>query len=394
MAREEDQYVTEDEREPIVNEEDVDTDEEYEDDENENAIEETEEEKLPDSANPDDFTPPDDMPSPDDLDKMTDEEFQNFLSTGKMDKKKQEPKPEKVEKPEEDEEEKPVEETTKPVSKKIEDGEIDYKAAYESIFKPFKANGKEIQPRTVNDVVSLMQMGANYTKKMQQLAPMKRAVESLNKAHISEEDLNFLIDIHNGNQGAIKKLLKQHEVDPMDLDLDETNYVPNNNLVSDSDMEFNDVLQDIGEDNLPKIQEIVTKKWDAASKKVLLNNPEILRKLGEEVQLGRFDTIQDILEEQRMYGRYKGVSDLDAYTDIVTKYVDFINQNMQEQSKQQVTKTRKVQPRQITKSIPDKSKAAPSRSKPKTKSAKFTASDILNMSDEDFNKLNLNDLYR
>lgn len=393
MARtlEEDSYVTDEEPEVTSNEEEQDSDELYEDDENENAIEDTgEEEVLPDSANPDDFTPPDDMPSAEDIDKMSDDEFKQFLDTGKFESKKKASKPEP--KQEEPEEEQEVEE--KPVSKKIEDNEIDYKAAYESIFKPFKANGKEIQPRTVNDVVSLMQMGANYTKKMQQLAPMKRAVESLNKAHISEEDLNFLIDIHNGNQGAIKKLLKQHEVDPMDLDLDETNYVPNNNLVSDSDMEFNDVLQEIGEDNLPKIQEIVTKKWDAASKKVLLNNPDILRKLGEEVQLGRFDTIQDILEEQRMYGRYKGVSDLDAYSDIVTKYVDYMNQvNQQQQPKQQRTQSRTVQPRQ-TKSIPDKSKAAPSRAKPKTRSAKYTPNDILNMSDEDFNKLNLNDLYR
>ena len=64
---------------------------------------------------------------------------------------------------------------------------------YADIFKPFKANGKEITPKTVDDVISLMQMGANYTKKMQAMVPLKRTVETLNKADIKEEDLNFLL---------------------------------------------------------------------------------------------------------------------------------------------------------------------------------------------------------
>ena len=38
---------------------------------------------------------------------------------------------------------------------------IDYKAVYDSIFKPFKANGKTIAPRNAEDVISLMQMGEN-----------------------------------------------------------------------------------------------------------------------------------------------------------------------------------------------------------------------------------------
>ena len=87
-----------------------------------------------------------------------------------------------------------------------------------------------------------MRMGANYTKKMQLMAPLKKAAESLSRADIKEDDLNFLIDVHKGDKEAIKKLLTKHNVDPMELDLDSTNYVPKNNIVSDEDVEYSNIL--------------------------------------------------------------------------------------------------------------------------------------------------------
>lgn len=263
---------------------------------------------------------------------------------------------------------------------------IDYKAAYEAIFKPFKANGKEITPRNIDDVINLMQMGANYTKKMQVIAPMKKVIESLNKAEIDEKNLNFLIDVYKGDKEAIKKLLKKHSVDPIELDLDETNYVPKNNMVSDEDVEFSNVIDDI-RDSLPKIQDIINSKWDKNSKDKLLSDPKLLRALHEEIQYGRFDKIQAQVEMEKMFGRYRGISDLDAYIDIVTKEVQKESQQHQPEPKVET----KSEPK-VTHKIPDKTKAAPTKTKSTTKSS-LTAKDILSMSEEDFNKLNIDDLY-
>lgn len=263
---------------------------------------------------------------------------------------------------------------------------INYKAAYEAIFKPFKANGKEITPRNIDDVINLMQMGANYTKKMQVIAPMKKIIESLNKAEIDEKNLNFLIDVYKGDKEAIKKLLKKHSVDPIELDLDETNYVPKNNMVSDEDVEFSNVIDDI-RDSLPKIQDIINSKWDKNSKDKLLSDPKLLRALHEEIQYGRFDKIQAQVEMEKMFGRYRGVSDLDAYIDIVTKEVQKESQQHQPEPKVET----KSEPK-VTHKIPDKTKAAPTKTKSTTKSS-LTAKDILSMSEEDFNKLNIDDLY-
>ena len=263
---------------------------------------------------------------------------------------------------------------------------IDYKAVYDSIFKPFKANGKTIAPRNAEDVISLMQMGANYTKKMQLMAPMKRAVESLNKAGINEEELNFLIDIHNGDKEAIKNLLKKNEIDPIDLDMEDTKYIPKNNIASDADVEFSETLMDI-ESSLPKIQEILNKTWDSKSKQLVLKDPQLMRALHQEIEMGRFDEVQQRLEIEKTFGRYKGVSDIEAYIDLVTKMVN-------EKARTPVTETKHVerQPETTTKSIPDKTKAAPVRSKPKNQGSTLTAKDLFSMSEEEFNKLSINDL--
>lgn len=320
------------------------------------------------------------------LDSLDDDEFAAFLNTGKLPKK---PTPEKakvISKPEVNNvvEEKPELKESKPV-KQVDS--IDYKAAYEAIFKPFKANGKEITPRNLDDVVKLMQMGANYTKKMQTLAPVKRAYESLNKADIKEEDLNFLIDIHKGDVEAIKQLLQRHNIDPIDLDLESNNYKANRrNIASDEDVEFSDVLRDV-DSSLPKIQEILNNKWDETSKQKLVKDPKLLRALHEEIELGRFDEVQARVELEKTFGRYQGYSDLEAYIDVVTKMVN-------EQAKNVTLPNSRTEnkPKTTPARIPDKSKAAPVRAKAKNQGAKMTVQDLLSMSDDDFNKLSINDL--
>ena len=267
---------------------------------------------------------------------------------------------------------------------KVDNQEVDYKSIYEQVFKPFKANGKEITPKSVEDIISLMQMGANYTKKMQLMAPMKKVVQSLDNAKIDEQELNFLIDVSKGDKEAIKQLLIKHKIDPLEIDLDGDNtYSPRNNIASDEDVEFNDTLMDI-HDSLPKIQEILNKTWDDNSKKAILKDPRLMRALHEEVQMGRFDEVQKRLEAEKTFGRYKGISDVDAYIDLVSKME-------QERMK---TKTQPETPirTESTKKIPDKSKAAPTKGKTSKSSSSLTAKDLLSMSDDEFNKLSERDL--
>lgn len=315
-----------------------------------------------------------DEPTEEELGRMSDEEFLEYVNSGKMPQKKQEqPKPQ---------EDARKQEAQKPVQK-AEQPQVNYEDVVKQIFAPFKANGKEIAPRTVEDVVQLMQMGANYTKKMQSIAPMRKAVESLSNAGInSEEDLSYLIDLYKGDKEAIKRLLKDHQIDAMDLDLDEVKYSPNKqNIASEADVKFAETLSNINE-SLPQIQNIMDKQWDQESKRILLSDPRALQALHEEIQMGRFEPVQKQLEVERTFGRYQGVPDIQAYIDILNRM------SAQEQYQQQMQE----QQRQQKKNVPDKRKAAPTRGKMKSGGTSLTPKDLFSMSDEEFEKLSIKDL--
>ena len=101
----------------------------------------------------------------------------------------------------------------------VETPQIDYKAEYERLTQPFKANGKEIKVNSVEDAVELMQMGANYSKKMAALKPHLKLIKMLDKHGLMDESkLSYLIDLNGKNPEAIAKLVKDSGLDPMEMD--------------------------------------------------------------------------------------------------------------------------------------------------------------------------------
>lgn len=317
-------------------------------------------------------------PTEEELGQMSDEEFLEYVNSGKMPQKKESQAQDTAQVQEE-----PVKAKAQKPSQDAQQPQINYEDVVKQIFAPFKANGKEIAPRTVEDVVQLMQMGANYTKKMQSIAPMRKAVESLSNAGIdSEEKLSYLIDLYKGDKEAIKQLLKNNQIDAMDLDLDEVNYSPNRqNIASEADVKFAETLSNVSE-SLPQIQNIIDKQWDAESKKILLSDPRALQALHEEIQMGRFEPVQKQLEVERTFGRYQGVPDIQAYIDILNRM------SAQEQYQQQMQEQQK----KPSKNVPDKRKAAPTRGKVKSGGTSLTPKDLFSMSDEEFEKLSIKDL--
>lgn len=185
------------------------------------------------------------------------------------------------------------------------------------IFKPFKANGSDMRVENADEAIQLMQMGANYNKKMQQLGPHLRQVRTLEKAGIKPEDLNYLIDLHKKDPGAIKKLVADANIDPMDLDTDSdevSQYRPNDHAISDKEMQVEAVLNQI--ESTPTYQrtvETVGKTWDDSSRAAFSENPQMLVRLNEHMQNGVFDKVSAEVNRQRSLGQLTGVDDLNAY---------------------------------------------------------------------------------
>lgn len=213
---------------------------------------------------------------------------------------------------------KPEEPKDKPVSDEPVQP-VDHKAIVDKLFAPFKANGKEMAVDNVDDAVALMQMGANYNKKMAALKPNLKLLKLLeNNNLLSEEKLSFLIDLDKKNPAAIGKLLKDSGIDPLDVDVEKANeYAPKPYTVDEREIELDTVLEEIQDTPVySKTVNVVSNKWDAASKQVIADTPQLLRVINDHMASGVFDVISSEIERERMFGRLKGLSDIEAYRQV------------------------------------------------------------------------------
>jgi len=246
---------------------------------------------------------------------MSDEDFEIF-----MDKQEEDipVKEEEKKEPEKDEKVVKVEEETESL-KEEKAPEIDYKAEYEKIMAPFKANGIKMQLNNAEDVIKLNQKGINYDVKMKTIKPHLKLIKMLeNNDLLEEEKLNYLIDLSKNNPKAITKLIKDAEVDPLDIDLEEnTNYTPTNHGVSDKEMELDTVLSEIeSTESFQRTSGIISEEWDATSKQELIQDPRLLRLINEQVGNGVYDTINYVVQREKLLGNLQGLSDIEAYKQV------------------------------------------------------------------------------
>ena len=194
--------------------------------------------------------------------------------------------------------------------------EFDHKSAYEQITQPFKANGVDMQVKDPQDIVKLMQMGANYQKKMAQMKPNLMLIKMLEKNDLLDQGkLHNLIDLSKKNPDAIAKLLKDSGVDPLDIDTEgESKYRPTDYSVTDKEYELDAVLDEIKDtEHFSDTINVLTKEWDTASRNIISDNPNMIRVINDHKSNGVFDKVNTVLQQEKSLGNTKGISDIDAY---------------------------------------------------------------------------------
>ena len=197
--------------------------------------------------------------------------------------------------------------------------EFDYESAYKKVSEPFRANGIDIKVDDPEDIVRLMQMGANYQKKMSQLKPHLKIIKMLeNNDLLKPEQLNNLIDVFKKDPKAIAKLVKESSLDPLDIDKDApSDYEPNDYSVSDGEIELDQVLEDIKDtDTFNRTINVLTKSWDAASKQTISEHPEIIKVINSHMANGVFDKVDAVLQRDKALGKTEGLPDVEAYKQI------------------------------------------------------------------------------
>ena len=267
--------------------------------------------------------------------------------------------------------------------------EFDYESAYKKVSEPFKANGVDMQVKDPNDMIKLMQMGANYQKKMAQMKPNLKMIKMLeNNGLLDEAKLSNLIDISKKDPKAVAKLIKESGIDPLDIDTDaNVDYQPTDHSVGDKEYNLDRVLDEIKDTKtFSKTIDVLTKQWDDNSKTTISDNPDMISIINDHMANGVYDKVNAMMQQEKTLGKLNGVSDLEAYQQ-VANYM--FKEGLLVSSNDNTASTSKVS------SETDKSQANAERDKKRkavapvkqTTTKKAPAEkDFLGLSDEEFMK--------
>lgn len=197
--------------------------------------------------------------------------------------------------------------------------EVDHKGFYETLTKPFKANGREIQITKPEDMISLMQKGLNYVKNMTELKPLKQLNSLITQHGITQEDLGLLIELKQKKPEAIAKIVKDSGVDVYGLNVDEAeSYVPTTPQVPQINEALEATLEDLKSTSpvFNQTIQIVGNQWDDVSRVKVAEHPQLLRILDAQVASGVYAKIDSVVQYEKALGRLVGLSDLEAYVEV------------------------------------------------------------------------------
>lgn len=217
-------------------------------------------------------------------------------------------------------EEKPKAEPSKPGEDPVvvQAAAVDF---FKKVTAPFKADGKDIQVRSPEDAVRLMQMGVNYGRRMHEMKPMRAQSEMLKSVGLDDPvKLNHMIEVMKGNPGAIQKLLKDSKIDPIDIDVTKTtDYKPTNHAVDQKTMSFREAIEaTLAQDGGSELISDINKSWDDVSKEALKDQPVIFQNLLDQKRSGIYEKVKTELNYQRTLGYLAGVPFVQAYHQVAT----------------------------------------------------------------------------
>lgn len=187
----------------------------------------------------------------------------------------------------------------------------------------FKANGKEYSftpEEMMEQFPKIFGQAMDYTKKTQALKPWRKTIDAIESARLGHDDINLMIDVFKGDKNAIAELIKRTGVDTLDLDTENSKYVPKDYGRDDTALAIKDIVDEISADKeYETTHRILSKEWDEKSFSELTKDPELIRLLHVDVKSGMYDKVQPIAEKMKVFDRGRQ-SDLDYYKAAAQEY--------------------------------------------------------------------------
>ena len=267
--------------------------------------------------------------------------------------------------------------------------EVDYAAEYKRLIgTPIKANGKDITIDSVDDAIKLIQMGANYYKKVEQLKPAQKIVSMLEKAQLLDESkLSFAIDLLNKDPAAIQSLVGDMDISDV-LDERHNGYTPKDHTVSDVQLNLDNAINDVASTPTGHITlKVLGEQWDQASRQVVVSNPNIIGLINQHVADGTFDTVTREVEKRRMLGQIpQGLNDIEAYKFVGDQLYANGNATTAHKGQQHVATNANAKPivKPSKETVVNKKRAASNTARNSSQSVSQNMDDVFAMSDEEF----------
>lgn len=269
------------------------------------------------------------------------------------------------------------------------ESEVDYAAEYKRLIgTPIKANGKDITIDSIDDAIKLIQMGANYYKKVEQLKPAQKIVSMLEKAQLLDESkLSFAIDLLNKDPAAIQSLVGDMDISDV-LDERHNGYTPKDHTVSDVQLNLDNAINDVASTPTGHITlKVLGEQWDQASRQVVVSNPNIIGLINQHVADGTFDTVTREVEKRRMLGQIpQGLNDIEAYKFVGDQLYANGNATTAHRGQQHVATNANAKPivKPSKETVVNKKRAASNTARNSSQSVSQNMDDVFAMSDEEF----------
>ncbi|WWY65171.1 hypothetical protein [Pseudomonas phage vB_PaeP_FMD5] len=270
------------------------------------------------------------------------------------------------------------------------------------ITAPFKANGRDLQVKTPEEAIRLMQMGANYNHKMSALKPNLHMMRQLDEAGLlNPETIANVVDLlKHKKPEAIAKLAKDAGVDPLDLDEKSVaDYKP-------TAVPFNQVREALDEqldsiEHSPSYNRVVTTlgKLDKTSQKLVSEHPQVIGYFEQHMTNGVFDRIDSEIQRRKAFGT---ITDSTPYLHAYKAVGDELQAQgaFDDLAQASATESQRKAPAEPVKRVTTRTKAQEAAVKEKRRAAAPTKTvagkakpaqfDPLAMSDEEFEKLGFN----
>ena len=301
----------------------------------------------------------------------------------------------------EDEEAEPEEETLPPVDLADYSPEEVHQMeeVYKDLFKTgIKASGVERTVRDTEHLKTLVRIGFSANENNRKIKPYLKQLRSLEQAGVSLEDdnVNFLVDLMNGDKDAIKELItNRHKIDEdtlhewLDGDVQKDDYIAKNHVISDSRFQLEEILDEIKE--TPSYGQTVKFLGNIDDDgKVLVNeNPELAKLINNDMENGIFQKALDEAYFRMDRGLLPKQSILQSYINVMQDETFYNSLIGVEATTKRVTNEETVadtkQKQEVVKRKKRASTNGGSKAPTKGRQTKVQSRDINKMSEDEFN---------